>query len=142
MWRHTEAVWKKAPYQNAAKQVLAYLAHRADAKTHKMRLSHSTIAKESGVSTRTVGRVIKTLIENGDIILIRKGSTDQKASEYLMAEKYQTVDTMSTVDDETTDMVSTEGNETMDTHDGSRGPNCGHGVYSQRANWWTWCPEL
>lgn len=119
MWRHTELVYERSPYKGATHQVLLYLAHRAHHKTHRLEVSNERIARDCRIDPRSVTRAIKTLTEDGSITLVLKGSAPGKASIWSMGEAFMTVDTMSSVGQETVDTVSTVDNKTMDIESGT-----------------------
>ena len=73
MWRHVEAVYANRSTSGATRQVLLYLAHRAN-DNGQCWPSQATIAADVGITRRTVIRAIEALQELGEVAVIRTGN--------------------------------------------------------------------
>ena len=79
-WKLLKHVNSDVNLNSSAKRIMIYLLDRENSKTKALYPSHTKLSKDSNLSSRQVIRAIKSLIENGYLEIIRRGSPGRATS--------------------------------------------------------------
>lgn len=91
-WKLVKCANADTKLNSSARRIIVFLLDRENSRTKKLFPSHLTLANDSNLSVRQVIRALKSLIDNGYLKIILKGSPGRSTS-YKVIHKIHTTHT-------------------------------------------------